>query len=135
MLTRVLDRKHSGGKEYLIVDAGMNDLLRPSHYNAFHRIEAVVPRGGREIVDVVGPVCESGDFLALDREVDAALPGDLMAVRSAGAYGYSMASNYNSRPRAAEVLVDGDRFAVISARESYEDLIRQERLLPEWRHR
>ena len=135
MLTRVLDRKHSGGKEYLIVDAGMNDLLRPSHYNAFHRIEAVAPRGGREVVDVVGPVCESGDFLALDREVDAALPGDLMAVRSAGAYGYSMASNYNSRPRAAEVLVDGDRFAVISARESYEDLIRQERLLPEWRHR
>ena len=134
MLTRVLDRKHSGGKEYLIVDAGMNDLLRPSHYNAFHRIEAVAPRGGREVVDVVGPVCESGDFLALDREVDAALPGDLMAVRSAGAYGYSMASNYNSRPRAAEVLVDGDRFAVISARESYADLIRQERLLPEWRH-
>ena len=135
LLMRVLDRKHSGGKEYLVVDAGMNDLLRPSHYNAFHRIEAVSPRGGREVVDVVGPVCESGDFLALDREVDAALPGDLMAVRGAGAYGYSMASNYNSRPRAAEVLVDADRFAVVSARESYPDLIRQERLVPDWRHR
>jgi len=133
LITRVLDRKHSGGKDYLVVDAGMNDLLRPSHYNAFHRIEAVAPRGPRETVDVVGPVCESGDFLALDREIDAALPGDLMAVRSAGAYGYSMASNYNSRPRAAEVLVDGDRFAVISVRESYPDLIRQERLSPEWR--
>ncbi len=135
LLTRVLDRKHSGGKNYVIVDAGMNDLLRPSHYNAFHRIEAVDPRGGREVVDVVGPVCESGDFLALDREVDLALPGDLMAVRGAGAYGYSMASNYNSRPRAAEVLVDGDRFAVVSVRESYPDLIRQERLMPEWRQR
>jgi diaminopimelate decarboxylase len=133
LVTRVIDRKHSGGKNYLIVDAGMNDLLRPSHYNAFHRIEAVEPRGGREVADVVGPVCESGDFLALDREIDAALPGDLMAVRSAGAYGYSMASNYNSRPRAAEVLVDGDRFAVVSARESYPDLIRQESLVPEWR--
>ena len=135
LLTRVLDRKHSGGKNYLIVDAGMNDLLRPSHYNAFHRIEAVAPRGDREVVDVVGPVCESGDFLALDREVDVALPGELMVVRGAGAYGYSMASNYNSRPRAAEVLVDGDRFAVVSVRESYPDLIRQERLVPEWRQR
>ena len=135
LITRVIDRKHSGGKNYLVVDAGMNDLLRPSHYNAFHRIEAVAPRGETEVVDVVGPVCESGDFLALDRKVDSARPGDLMAVRSAGAYGYSMASNYNSRPRAAEVLVDGDRFAVISVRESYSDLVRQERLVPEWRQR
>jgi len=133
LITRVLDRKHSGGKSYVVVDAGMNDLLRPSHYHAFHRIEAVTPRGETEVADVVGPVCESGDFLALDRKIDAALAGDLMAVRSAGAYGYSMASNYNSRPRAAEVLVDGDRFAVISARESYPDLIRQERLVPDWR--
>jgi diaminopimelate decarboxylase len=133
LLTRVLDRKQSGGKEYIIVDAGMNDLLRPSHYNAFHRIEAVHSADGREIVDVVGPVCESGDFLALDRELDVVAAGDLMAVRSAGAYGYSMASNYNSRPRAAEVLVDRGRFAIISARESYADLIRQERLVPTWR--
>jgi diaminopimelate decarboxylase len=135
LLTRVLDRKQSGGKEYIVVDAGMNDLLRPSHYNAFHRIEAVHSANGREVVDVVGPVCESGDFLALDRELDIVAPGDLMAVRSAGAYGYSMASNYNSRPRAAEVLVDRDLFAVISARESYADLIRHERLVPTWRQR
>jgi len=133
LLARVLDRKHSGGKGYVIVDAGMNDLLRPSHYNAFHRVEAVRPAADREVVDVVGPVCESGDFLALDRELDVVAIGDLLAVRSAGAYGYSMASNYNSRPRAAEVLVDGDRFAIISARESYADLIRQERLVPLWR--
>jgi len=133
LLARVLDRKHSGGKGYVIVDAGMNDLLRPSHYNAFHRVEAVRPAADREVVDVVGPVCESGDFLALDREMDVVAIGDLLAVRSAGAYGYSMASNYNSRPRAAEVLVDGDRFAIISARESYADLIRQERLVPLWR--
>ena len=134
LLSRVIDRKHSGGKEYVVVDAGMNDLLRPSHYNAFHRIEAVTPRGpGRETVDVVGPVCESGDFLALDRELEALAPGDLVAVRSAGAYGYAMSSNYNSRPRAAEVLVDGDRFGIITARESYDDLARLETMEPAWR--
>jgi diaminopimelate decarboxylase len=133
LLMRVIDRKHSGGKNYVVVDAGMNDLLRPSHYSAFHRIEAVAPRGGTEVADVVGPVCESGDFLALDRDVDFVEQGDLMVARGAGAYGYSMSSNYNSRPRAAEVLVDGDRFAVVSVRESYTDLIRQERLPPEWR--
>lgn len=133
LITRVLDRKESGGKSYVIVDAGMNDLLRPSHYNAFHRVEAVKPSRGREVADVVGPVCESGDFLALDRELDIVDAGELVAVRSAGAYGFSMASNYNSRPRAAEVLVDGERFAVISEREAYADLIRQERLLPAWR--
>lgn len=135
LLTRVLDRKQSGGKGYVIVDAGMNDLLRPSHYNAFHRVEAVRAAAEREVVDVVGPVCESGDFLALDREIDVVAEGELLVVRSAGAYGYSMASNYNSRPRAAEVLVDGDRFAVVSARESHADLIRQERLVPHWRQR
>ena len=135
LITRVIDRKMSGGKSYVIVDAGMNDLLRPSHYNAFHRVEAVQPAAAQEVVDVVGPVCESGDFLALDREMDRAAPGELLAVQSAGAYGYSMASNYNSRPRAAEVLVDGDRFAVVTERESYTDLIRQERLVPEWRER
>lgn len=133
LLSRVVDRKVSGGKSYVIVDAGMNDLLRPSHYNAFHRVEAVQRTKGREVVDVVGPVCESGDFIALDREMDAVAVGELIAVQSAGAYGYSMSSNYNSRPRAAEVLVDGDRFAVITARESYTDLIRQERLVPDWR--
>jgi diaminopimelate decarboxylase len=133
LVTRVLDRKHSGGKEYVITDAGMNDLLRPSHYHAFHRIEAVTPSGRRAVADIVGPVCESGDFLALDRDVDDVVVGDLLAVHSAGAYGFVMASNYNSRPRAAEVLVDGDRFAIVRERETYDDLVRHERGRPEWR--
>jgi diaminopimelate decarboxylase len=133
LLTRVLYRKRSGGKEFIITDAGMNDLLRPSHYNAFHRIEAVKPRGRTTVADVVGPICESGDFLALDRQIDDAMPGDLLAVQSTGAYGFAMSSNYNSRPRAAEVLVDGDRFAVITRRESYDDLIRNEDSNPDWR--
>ncbi len=134
LLTRVLYRKRSGGKEFIITDAGMTDLLRPSHYNAFHRIEAVLPTGRTTVADVVGPVCESGDFLALDRQIDDAQPGHLLAVRSTGAYGFVMASNYNSRPRATEVLVDGDRFGVITERESYEDLVRNERPEPEWRY-
>jgi diaminopimelate decarboxylase len=133
LLTRVLYRKRSGGKEHLIADAGMTELLRPSHYNAYHRIEAVHHRRETIVADVVGPVCESGDFLALGREVDAALPGDLLAVFDVGAYGYVMSSNYNSRPRGAEVLVDGDRFALVTAREKYEDLIRTEIVDPQWR--
>ena len=133
LLTRVLYRKRSGGKEFIITDAGMTDLLRPSHYNAFHRIEAVNPTGRTTVADVVGPICESGDFLALDRQIDDARPGDLLAVQSTGAYGFVMASNYNSRPRPAEVLVDGDRFAVITRRESYDDLIRNEEP-PAWRN-
>jgi diaminopimelate decarboxylase len=132
LLTRVLYRKRSGGKEFIIADAGMNDLLRPSHYNAFHRIEAVHPSDRTTVADLVGPICESGDFLALDRQIDDAQPGDLLAVQSTGAYGFAMASNYNSRPRAAEVLVDGERFAVITRRESYEDLVRNEQP-PDWR--
>ena len=132
LLTRVLYRKRSGGKEFIIADAGMTDLLRPSHYNAFHRIEAVNPRERTTVADVVGPICESGDFLALDRQIDDAQPGDLLAVQSTGAYGFVMASNYNSRPKPAEVLVDGDRFAVITRRESYEDLVRNESA-PTWR--
>ncbi|MFL5595159.1 MAG: diaminopimelate decarboxylase [Gemmatimonadaceae bacterium] len=132
LLTRVLYRKRSGGKEFIITDAGMTDLLRPSHYNAFHRIEAVNPRGASTVADVVGPICESGDFLALDRQIDDAQPGDLLAVQSTGAYGFVMSSNYNSRPRPAEVLVDGDEFAVITERESYKDLIRKEHK-PQWR--
>jgi len=132
LLTRVLYRKRSGGKEFIITDAGMTDLLRPSHYNAFHRIEAVHPTGRTTIADVVGPICESGDFLALDRQIDDAQPGDLLAVQSTGAYGFVMASNYNSRPRPPEVLVDGNKFAVITKRESYEDLVRNEGP-PTWR--
>jgi diaminopimelate decarboxylase len=132
LLTRVLYRKRSGGKEYVITDAGMNDLVRPSHYDAYHAIEAVVPTGAKVVADVVGPVCESGDFLALDRVTDDAAPGELLAVHTAGAYGYVMASNYNSRTRPAEVLVDGDRYAVVTERERYEDLVRLERAALEW---
>ncbi len=133
LLTRVLYRKRSGGKEFIIIDAGMNDLLRPSHYNAYHKIEAVTPRGGKVTADVVGPICESGDFFGLHREVDDVEPGDLVVVRSSGAYGFAMASNYNSRARAAEVLVDRGRFGVITEREDYPDLVRKERLEPVWR--
>jgi diaminopimelate decarboxylase len=133
LLARVLYRKRSGGKEYVITDAGMNDLVRPSHYNAYHRIDAVEPRGDTIVADVVGPVCESGDFLALNRATDQVVPGDVVAVHTAGAYGFVMASNYNSRPRPAEVLVDGDRWAVVTERERYEDLVRQERAALDWR--
>lgn len=124
LVATVLYRKRSGGKEYVIADAGMTELLRPSHYGAFHRIEPVRERPGTVVADVVGPVCESGDFLALDREVADVQPGELILVRDVGAYGYVMASNYNARRRAAEVLVDGDRYAVITERESYDDLMR-----------
>ena len=133
LLTRVLYRKRSGGKEYVITDAGMNDLLRPSHYQAYHEIEAVAQRGPRHIVDVVGPVCETGDFLALDRPLELVAPGELLAVHSAGAYGFVMSSNYNSRPRPAEVMVDGSRYATVRGRESHEDLVRHEVLPPAWR--
>lgn len=133
LLTRVLYRKRSGGKEYVITDAGMNDLLRPSHYKAYHRIEAVEERGGRVTADVVGPVCESGDFFALDRNMQQVSPGDLLVIQSVGAYGSVMASNYNSRPRAAEVVVRGAQYAVVTERESYDDLVRREMAAPEWR--
>lgn len=138
LLTRVLYRKHSGGKDYVITDAGMTELLRPSHYDAFHRVEPVVRREANDAADairadVVGPVCESGDFLALDRELDPVEPGELLAVFDVGAYGSVMASNYNSRRRAVEVMVDGARWAVVTARERYEDLVRQEVTEPDWR--
>jgi diaminopimelate decarboxylase len=133
LLSRVLYRKRSGGKQFVIIDAGMNDLLRPSHYNAYHRIEAVTPRGGRVTADIVGPICESGDFFGLQRDVDDLRTGDLVAVRSSGAYGFVMSSNYNSRPRAAEVLVDRGRYGIVTEREEYPDLVRKERLEPAWR--
>jgi diaminopimelate decarboxylase len=133
LLTRVLYRKRSGGKDYVIVDAGMTELLRPSHYDAFHLIEAVKANGKRGVVDVVGPVCESGDFLAQEREMDDVAPGDLVVIHTAGAYGYVMSSNYNARLRAAEVLVDKDRYAIVTARESYQDLVRLEAAKPIWR--
>jgi diaminopimelate decarboxylase len=133
LLTKVLYRKHSGGKDYVVVDAGMTELLRPSHYGAYHRILAMRDRGDASTVDVVGPVCESGDFLALDRELDNVHPGDCLLVCDVGAYGFAMASNYNSRLRPAEVLVDGDAYAVITAREEYADLSRLEIAHPEWK--
>ena len=133
LLTRVLYRKRSGGRELLITDAGMNDLLRPSHYDAYHRVEAVATPSSQGRFDVVGPICESGDFLALGREMDDVDAGALLAVHTVGAYGYSMASNYNARPRPVEVLVDGDRWSVITAREQYADLVRRETPAPEWR--
>jgi len=133
LLARVMHRKKAAGKEYIITDAGMNDLVRPSHYDAYHAVEAVQAREERSIVDVVGPVCESGDFFALDREVEDVEAGDLIVVRTTGAYGYVMSFNYNSRPRVAEVLVDGDRFAVVTRRESYEDLVRLEPQHLDWR--
>ncbi len=133
LLTRVLYRKHSGGRDFLITDAGMTELIRPSHYDAYHRIESVRPNGQSMTADVVGPICESGDFLALGREMDDAAAGDLLAVHDVGAYGYVMASNYNTRPRGAEVLVEGDRFAVVTQRERYEDLVHLEVGDPDWR--
>lgn len=135
LLTRVLYRKRSGGREIAITDAGMTDLLRPSHYQAYHHIELAQAAGDRPAarLDIVGPVCESGDFLALDRELPDLRPGDLLAVHTAGAYGYAMSSNYNSRPRGVEVVVDGERFAEATARESYADLVRLEHPVLDWR--
>lgn len=129
LLCRVIRKKTHGGKRFVVVDAGMNDLIRPALYGSFHRLMSVRRREGREVVDVVGPICESADFIAQDREVDRFESGDLMAVMSAGAYGFSLSSNYNSRPRPAEVLVDGDSFSVVRRRETYEDLIRLEKNL------
>jgi diaminopimelate decarboxylase len=130
----VLYRKSSGGKEYVITDTGMTELLRPSHYGAFHRIEPVQSNGrGETVADVVGPVCETGDFLAQDRAIADVQPGEQILVHDVGAYGYVMASNYNARPRAAEVLVDGDRYAVVTRRESVEDLMRLDVDEPSWR--
>ncbi|CAN5862326.1 diaminopimelate decarboxylase [soil metagenome] len=128
LLTRVLYVKRMSGKTFLITDAGMNDLLRPSHYSSYHRVDPAVLVPGRETVnvDVVGPICESGDFLALDRPVPRTEPGELLAIGTAGAYGFSMASTYNARPRPAEVLVDGDTHRLIRKRENFDDLVRGE---------
>ena len=127
LLTRVLYRKRTPAREFVIVDAAMNDLLRPSLYKAHHEIVPLRESSRGTIrADVVGPVCESGDFLALDREVPNALPGDLLAVHTAGAYGFVMSSNYNSRVRPPEVLVEGNSWRVARARETYEDHVRGE---------
>ncbi len=125
LLTRVLYQKRNPVKEFLIVDAAMNDLIRPSLYGSFHPIRPVERHLDRDckVVDVVGPICESGDFLARDRELRLTESGEVLAVGAAGAYGFTMASNYNSRPRCAEVMVHGDRWAVIRGRETMEQLV------------
>jgi diaminopimelate decarboxylase len=123
----VLYRKANGPKQFVIVDAGMNDLIRPALYQSHHEIIPLRRSSGESIVaDVVGPVCESGDFLARNREIANVLPGDLLAVCTVGAYGFVAASNYNTRPRAAEVLVEDGSWRVVRKRETLEDLIRGE---------
>lgn len=128
LLTRVLYVKEMGEKTFVITDAGMNDLLRPSHYSSYHRVEeAARPAGGpTRPVDIVGPICESGDFLALDRDMVVPEPGDVLAIHTVGAYGFSMASTYNARRRPAEVLVEGETGRLIRRRETNDDLVRGE---------
>lgn len=132
LLSRVLHVKENEEKVFYVVDAAMNDLLRPSLYQAYHEILPVRQDDRRNVcADVVGPICETGDFLARDRAMPPLEPGDLLAVLGAGAYGFAQASNYNSRPRAAEILVDGQRATVIRKRETLEDLVRGEWPIPE----
>ena len=137
LLTRVRYVKETGNKKFAIVDAGMNDLIRPALYQSYHEIVACrasaaadadssMSKSKKEKIDIVGPVCESGDFFALDREMPEVHEGDLLAIMSAGAYGFAMASNYNSRPLAAEALVRSDKFALIRKRQTWEDLVREE---------
>jgi len=142
LLTRILYRKTGGNKRFVIVDAGMNDLIRPVLYDSYHFIWPTHPEAANvpahrektlapamgEVVDIVGPICESGDFLAKDRPLPRTKRGDLLAVFTAGAYGFAMSSNYNNRPRVCEVLVDGREFRVIRRRETYEDLVAAERV-------
>ncbi len=129
LVTRVLYLKRTEAKNFVVVDGAMNDLIRPSLYGAFQGLRPVDRReAGSMTADVVGPICESGDFLAQDRSIQTPVPGDLMAVMSAGAYGFTMASNYNTRPRAAEVLVDGKEFAVVRERETLEGLVAGEKI-------
>ncbi len=131
LVTRALYHKFGSVKNFMIVDAGMNDLLRPALYKAFHAIQPVV-LSNRETVtaDVVGPICESSDYLAQDRKIARVRNGDLLAVMSAGAYSFAMSSNYCSRPRVAEVMVDGDQFYIVKERQKYEDLVEGETIPP-----
>ncbi len=132
LLTRVLYVKEAGGKTFAITDAGMTELLRPSHYGGWHRIEPVRIRAGAQVapVEIVGPVCETGDFLARDREMPVPEPGELLAVATTGAYGFTMASNYNARPRPAEVLVERGTAHLVRRRETLEELFRGETIPP-----
>src|SRR5579863_8895920 len=127
LLTKTLYRKKTGDKEFVIVDAAMNDLIRPALYGAYHDVLPLRQNSSNRIrADVVGPVCETGDFLARDREMPEVLPGDVLAISTAGAYGFVQSSTYNARRRPAEVLVEGDRWRIVRERESYDDLIRGE---------
>jgi diaminopimelate decarboxylase len=129
LVTRVLFMKRGEAKTFVVVDAAMNDLIRPSLYRSHHEILPLNHSPETSLVaDVVGPICETGDFLARDREMPDVRPGDYLAISSAGAYGFVQASNYNSRPRAAEVLVAGAAWRVVRDRENYQDLIRGERI-------
>jgi diaminopimelate decarboxylase len=128
LVTRVLYRKKNGEKEFVVTDAGMNDLIRPALYGATHSIEPVgPPADSRLVADVVGPICETSDFFARDADLPLTTEGDLLAIRDAGAYGFAMSSNYNFRARAAEVLVENGRFRIVRRRETFDDLIRLER--------
>jgi diaminopimelate decarboxylase len=126
LVCRVQYVKESYFKKFIVIDAAMNDLIRPALYQAHHEILPVVASDGKVTGDLVGPICESGDFLAADRELPDAKDGDLLAVMSAGAYGYAMSSTYNSRPRAAEVMVEGDKAMLVRQRETLEDLVKGE---------
>ena len=127
LVTRVLDVKENRQKRFVVTDAGMNDMIRPALYGAIHPIEfADTPRGQTVTADVVGPICESSDFFARDLSLPLPAEGDLLVLRDAGAYGFAMSSNYNFRPRAAEVLVEGGAFRVVRRRETFEDLVRLE---------
>lgn len=129
LVTKVLYLKEGTAKKFVIVDAAMNDLIRPAFYESYHEILPVVKNTEqKEVVDIVGPICESGDFLAQDRELPKVTSGDLLTVLSAGAYGFVMSSNYNTRPRVPEVLVKGDKFSIIRERESYDDLLSLEKV-------
>jgi diaminopimelate decarboxylase len=129
LVARVLYLKENEEKRFVIIDAGMNDLVRPSYYGSYHQILPVREHRREElVVDVVGPICESSDFVAKERKMPKVEPGELIAVMSAGAYGFSMSTNYNSRPRVAEVLVRDDQMYVIREREHYEDLVRGEKI-------
>jgi diaminopimelate decarboxylase len=133
LITKVLYIKETKEKSFIIVDAAMNDFIRPAFYNAHHEVISIkrpkIQNSGEWIfADLVGPICESGDYFAKDRELPPAEPGDLVAILDTGAYGFSMSSNYNSRPRAAEVLVEGDKYRIIRKREVYQDLIRGEKI-------
>jgi diaminopimelate decarboxylase len=130
LATKVLYTKQNRNKNFIVVDAAMNDLLRPSLYKAFHEIKPVTQKNeGTIVADIVGPVCESGDFLAQGREIQKSEQGDLLAVMSAGAYSFVMSSNYNQRRRAPEVIVEGNKYYVVRERETYEDLVAKERLV------